>query len=109
MNQYPEAIQVELDRALQAKQAKNEGKTRASCRRAVGAAVKLWLKEQAEPPAWGQSAIVQLRTLVGEASVPVAVRHAAARLSTTVAEDHTLPFDNDPIEDAEIIIKHFVK
>ncbi len=107
--QYPETVQVELDRALLATQEKNDGKARASCRRAVGAAVKLWLKDQAEPPEWGRSAIGQLRTLVGEASVPAAVRHAAARLSTSVAEDHTLPFDNDPIEDAEIIIRHFVK
>jgi len=109
MSHYPESVQIELDRALQAKANQNAGRTRAACRRAVGAAVRLWLKDQAEPPAWGRSAIGQLRTLVGEASVPAAVRHAAARLSTSVDEDHTLPFDNDPVEDAEIIIKHFVK
>lgn len=108
MSQYPEAVQVELDRAKQAQEEKNGGKARVSCRRAVGAAVRLWLKDQAEPPAWGQSAISQLRTLVGEPSIPATVRHAAARLSTTVDKEHNLPFDNDPLEDAEIIIRHFV-
>lgn len=109
MSQYPEAIQVELDRARQAQAEKNDGKARVCCRRAVGAAVRLWLKEQPEPPAWGQSAISQLRTLVDEPSIPATVRHAAARLSTTVDKEHNLPFENDPLEDAEIIIKYFIK
>jgi hypothetical protein len=63
---------------------------------------------QAEPPARGRSAIVQLRILMDEASIPANVRYAAARLSTTIDKDHTLPFKNDPVEDAEII-KYFAK
>ncbi len=104
---YPADVQLELDRAAEALAEKNEGKARVCCRRAAGAAIRLWLAAQTEPPAWGQMAITQLRTLAQESSVPPAVQQAAARLSTTVAKDHTLPFDESPVDDALIIIKHF--
>jgi hypothetical protein len=105
---YPLEIQTELDRAEKALAEKNEGLTRVCCRRAAGAAIRRWLAAQPQPPAWGTAAITQLRTLVDEETVPTSVRNAAARLSTTVAKDHTLPFDNNPIDDARIIIQHFV-
>jgi hypothetical protein len=106
---YPDDIQLELDRAAQAKQEQNDGKLRVCCRRAAGAAIRLWVDAQDAPPAWGRSAIVQLRTLVTEETLPASIRNAAARLSTTIAKDHTLPFEDDPIEDAEVIIRHFVR
>lgn len=105
---YPKDIQSELDRATQALTEKNDGLARVCCRRAAGAAIRRWLVTQAQPPAWGRAAIMQLRTLADEESVPAPVRNAAARLSTTVAKDHTLPFDNSPVADAVIIIRHFV-
>lgn len=104
---YPTEIQTELDRAAQALSEQNEGMVRVCCRRAAGAAIRRWLGTQAQPPTWGKAAITQLRALVAEESVPASVRNAAARLSTTVAKDHTLPFDDSPIDDALIIIRHF--
>ena len=103
----PADVQLELDRAAQARSENNDGKVRVCCRRAVGAAIRRWLAAQSDPPAWGQLAITQLRTLADAASVPAEVRRAAARLSTTVAADHTLPFDESPIDDALVIIHHF--
>jgi hypothetical protein len=105
---YADDIQLELERAVQAMEEDNDGKARVCCRRAAGAAIRHWLGKQEAPPAWGHSAIVQLRTLATETTLPAAVQHAAARLTTTVAIDHSVPFENDPIEDAEIIIRHFV-
>jgi len=100
-------VQLELDRAGEALAEKNEGKARVCCRRAAGAAIRQWVAKQPQPPAWGQMAITQLRTLAEETAVPAEVQHAAARLSTTVAKDHTLPFEDSPLEDALIIIRHF--
>jgi uncharacterized protein (UPF0147 family) len=101
-------VELELDRAAQALADNNIPRERVCCRRAAGAAIRQWVAQQAEPPAWGRMAITQLRTLAEEDAVPAEVRWAAARLSTTVSEDHTLPFDNDPVDDALIIIRHFV-
>lgn len=104
---YSSEVQLELDRAAQALADNNVPRQRVCCRRAAGAAIRQWLAHQNEPPAWGRMAITQLRTLAEETSVPSSVRWAAARLSTTVSEDHSLPFDNDPVDDALIIIRHF--
>ncbi len=104
---YQEEIQKELARAQTALEAKNEGKVRVCCRRAAGVAIRHWLANQPEPPAWGRSAIVQLKVISGVESLPAPVRNAAARLTTSVAKDHTVPFDESPIDDALIIIKHF--
>ncbi len=106
--QYPDDIQKELSRARAALEEQNDGKARAGCRRAAGAAIRRWLARQPVPPQWGPTAIAQLRTIANLESVPAPVRHAAARLSTTVAKDHTLPFDNSPVEDALIVVRHFV-
>ncbi len=111
---YPDDIQSELDRAAKALAEKNDGLARVCCRRAAGAAIRRWLSNQPAPPAWGTAAIAQLRSIAesrpaGEVgSVPAAVRRAAARLSTTVAKDHTLPFDDSPVDDARIIADHFL-
>lgn len=103
----PADIQLEMDRAAQARSDNDDGKVRVCCRRAAGAAIRRWLAAQSDPPAWGQMAVTQLRTLADAASVPAEVRRAAARLSTTVAADHTLPFADSPIDDALVIIRHF--
>jgi hypothetical protein len=103
----PDDIQLELDRAWLARSQDNHGRVRVCCRRAAGAAIRRWLAAQTAPPDWGRMAITQLRLLADSAVAPGEVQRAAARLSTTVSEDHTLPFDEDPIEDALAIIRHF--
>jgi len=105
--QFQADVQTELDRARAALDEKNDGKARVCCRRAAGAAIRLWLARQPAPPEWGQTAITQLRTLADQDSLPAPVRRAAARLSTTVSKEHTLPFDESPLDDALVIIRHF--
>ncbi|MBI3243677.1 MAG: hypothetical protein HYZ49_15440 [Chloroflexi bacterium] len=100
-------IQRELDRAQKALDEKNEGMARACARRAAGEAIRGWLARQTQPPAWGASAVTRLRAVAADEKVPEAVRAAAARISATVSRDHTLPFAENPIEDALLIIRHF--
>jgi hypothetical protein len=107
MTTYSDDIERELDWARQALADDNKGRMRVCCRRAAGAAIRGWLRRQTEPPEWGRMAITQLRTIAEAQSLPPEVRRAAARLSTTVDEDHNLPFDESPIEDALIIIRNF--
>jgi hypothetical protein len=38
-------------------------------------------------------------------TTPDELRAAAQRLTTRVAEDHSLPFKEDPISDAEMIVR----
>ena len=100
-------IQRELDRARKALAEKNQGMVRVCARRAAGAAIRGWMVRQSQPPAWGSSAIIQLRAVAADESLPEPVRAAAARVSTTVSQDHTVPFDENPIVDARLIIEHF--
>jgi hypothetical protein len=46
----------------------------------------------------------QLARLQADHQAPAEVRAAAARLTTKVDFDHQLPFDDDPLVDAERIL-----
>ncbi len=94
-------IQKELNRARAAQQEGNAGMARVCARRAAGIAIR---KSKGQ----GGSAVEQLRGLARDESAPELIRQAAARLCATVQEDHTLPFDENPIQDAERIIGHFL-
>lgn len=108
---YPEEIEKELERAVQALEENNDGMARVCARRAVGAAVRQWGARQPWPPAWvakGRGAVTQLRALAVDETIPSKIREAAVRLSATVDRDHKLPFNESPIDDALIIIRHLV-
>ena len=100
-------IQRELDRAQKALEEKNEGMVRVCARRAAGAAIRGWMSWQAQPPAWGASAVTRLRAVAADETLPEQVRAAARRISTTVSHDHTIPFAENPIDDARLIIQYF--
>lgn len=107
---YPEEIRKELDRAARALEEKNEGMARVCSRRAAGAAIRQWTGAREGIPAWadvGRDVVKQLRALAVDESFPAAVRDAAARLSTTVDENHALPFEQSPLDDARLIIANF--
>jgi len=108
---YPEEIQKELERAVKALEEDNDGMARVCARRAVGAVIRQWGARQPRPPVWvakGRSAVTQLRALAVDEAISSKIREAAVRLSATVDRDHKLPFDESPIDDALIIIRHFV-
>jgi hypothetical protein len=101
----PSRINHELTLAREAQQAANPGRARVCARRAAGWAVRAWYQAR-EGSGWGGDAMKQLTRLGADGTVPEAVRQAAGRLLTKVDLDHSLPFDDDPVEDAERIIAH---
>ncbi len=92
-------IQKELDHARAAQQKGNAGMARVCARRAAGIALR---KSQGKRG----SAVEHLRALAKDASAPESIRQAAERLGATVQKDHTVPFDENPIQDAELIVAH---
>jgi len=93
-------IQAELAYARAAREHGNEGRARVSARRAAGWAVDAFLSRSAEPPYRGAF------DLLGwlERNGPAELRPPAARLRQQVTKDHRLPHDEDPLEDAELIV-----
>jgi len=98
-------IAAELERGRAAQAAGQAGRARVCARRAAGLAIKAWYQARAGG-LWGGDALTQLRRLQAEAAVPDGVRAAAGRLTTTVDGDHALPFADDPLVDAGLIIDY---
>lgn len=98
-------IADELARGREAQAAGNAGQARVCARRAAGLALKAWYQAR-DDVFWGGDALTQLLRLQAESAVPEAVRAAAARLTTKVDFDHALPFTDDPLTDAALIIAY---
>jgi len=98
-------IERELAAAEAARKAANEGKARVCARRAVALATEAWL-ERLPARRWHGDAMEHLRQIQQDASLPLPIRQAAERLSTTVTRRHAAPFATDPIGDARLIIAH---
>lgn len=98
-------IDKELTGAREALKSGNNGKARVCSRRAAGQAIA-WFLSAYPHERWGADAMNQLSNLKEDESFPKAVRDAAVRLTTKISERFTYPFTNDPIEDAQLIIKH---
>lgn len=96
-------IAAELERGRAAQAAGNAGLARVCARRAAGLAIKAWYLAR-DGGRWGGDALKQLARLQAEAAAPEAVRAAAGRLTTKVDFDHALPFADDPLVDAGLII-----
>lgn len=99
-------IEQELAAAEAAWKDTNEGKARVCARRAVARATEEWM-ERLPARRWRGDAMEHLRQIQRDASFPLPVRQAAARLSTKVIRQQTAPFTTDPIGDATLIIAHF--
>ncbi|MGH2523812.1 MAG: hypothetical protein ACRDH2_15005, partial [Anaerolineales bacterium] len=66
-----EAIEKELARAQEAREAGNEGQARVCARRAAGLAIRAWY-QQRDGPGWGGDAMKQLGRLQADERVPEA-------------------------------------
>jgi len=98
-------IEQELVTAEVAWKDGNEGKARVCARRAVALATAAWLPRLPDPP-WRGDAMAHLRQLQQQPSLPLPIRQAAERLSTTVTRRHAAPFTTDPIGDARVIVAY---
>jgi hypothetical protein len=97
-------IRREFEDAEQARIEGNEGRARVCARRAAGWAVSFTrsLNEEREIET---NAYEMLQWLAQQADTPDDVRASAARLTARVSLDHTLPFPEDPLEDARMIVE----
>jgi hypothetical protein len=108
MAQFPDkdlqnVIRQELQAAKQSREQGNEGKARVCARRAAGwAAESIYDGEQHLPESNAYRFLIWFRE---QDDLPAELRKAADRLTTRVREDFSLPFDQDPIEDAELIVE----
>lgn len=101
-------INVELTRAKKALEEGNIGMVRVCARRACGISISFWLQHNLHS-GYGESAMNQLKSIQNDESVPAKIKDAARRLSTYVSDQTTLPISDNPVGDAELIIKHFLE
>jgi hypothetical protein len=98
---------AELRIGEEAKRGGNIGKARVCARRGCALAIDLWLNDKSEK-VWGQSAISKLRNLQEDQSIPISIRDAAKRLNTKVDMQFDKGYEEDPIDDAKLIIEYFL-
>ncbi len=98
-------IEQELTKAAEGLQSGNDGMARVCARRAIAIASQHWAEER-NLPAWRGDAMHQLRQIQGETTFPLAVREAAQRLLTKVADQAKAPMTEEPITDARIVLNY---
>lgn len=97
-------VYAELEAAQHAREQGNEGKARVCARRAAGWAIGLVHGNYAEsekPP----NAYHLLQWFSSKEDATENLRQAAKRLTTRITPAHTLPHPQDPLEDAQIIVR----
>ncbi len=97
----------ELDNGIKALNLGNVGKARVCARRACYVIIDFWLKDHKEFK-WGNNAVRLLEGVRDENSFPDDIRNAAKRLITKVDQNFTTGFEENPIEDARLIITYFL-
>jgi len=101
-----EQVAAELARALQAVQAGNHAKSRVCARRAAGWSLGGPPATRAGGPEGRPGNAYQaLQSAAMDESLPPHIRLAASRLTARVDEAFSLPFEQDPLEDALEIIR----
>lgn len=96
-------VQEEILLAKQSRREGNEGRARVCARRAAGAAVQGYLKDQGEPQ---ESAIQSLAKLKQLVTLPDRVGEAVGWLLRHVDEEFNLPPEVDLIQEALIVINY---
>jgi hypothetical protein len=101
-------IAVERARALSAREEGNEGKVRVCARRAAGIAVAHWHERHGRDHR-GRDALSLLKGLREDPAAPPEVREAAGRLTARVTPEFTSPHGEDPLDDADIVIRRLLE
>ena len=96
------SIEAELRQAADAIARGNDGMARVCARRASGTALRAWSRAKgiSAPP----DAQSLLKLASSDPGLPAEIRQAAERLSTSVADRDSLPFSDDPVGDAMLIV-----
>jgi hypothetical protein len=97
-------VYAELEAALKARRAGNEGMARVCARRAAGWAighVHQRLPNKGQKP----NAYQLLRWYGSRKDAPAALRQAALRLTRRITKEHEHPHRKDPLEDAEALVR----
>lgn len=97
----------ELDAGLKAIKLGNQGKARVCARRACAAIIDFWLKDHKEFK-WGNHAIGFLEGIRDENSLPENIRRAAERLTAKVDKNFSTGYNENPLDDAKLIIEFFL-
>jgi hypothetical protein len=94
---------MELERAAAARRGGREGRARVSARRAAGWSIAPFYRRATgeTPPS---NALALLRWLRDATGAPEDLRAAAARLTVPVDTDHRLPHQEDPLDDARLLV-----
>lgn len=100
-------IAEELEAALRARRGGNEGKARVCARRAAGWAVGYAFEDTfaGKPTA---NAYLLLQWLADHQGAAPDLRSAADRLTARIDEEHELPYPEDPLEDANLIVERLM-
>lgn len=99
-----EIVKRELEAAQHARRDGNEGRARVCARRAAGWAV-LNRRRARHEDTDEQNALRALMWLAHQEDTPEALAAAARRLTTRIRPDYSLPFEQDPLEDARAIVQ----
>jgi hypothetical protein len=103
-NSLLDRIKLELDQADLLRAQGREGRARVCARRAAGWAVAVF-RQQRSGVETHPNAYHQLRWVQKLEDMPIELRKAADRLTTHVTLSHELPHREDPLKDAEIIVR----
>ena len=103
LNEDNEKVEEELCQASHWRTEGNEGRARVCARRAAGWAVGNYRRRSSHVDV-DDDAYKHLIWLKDQADKDQHLREAADRLCTKVREDFELPHDEDPLEDARVII-----
>ena len=101
-------MQIEFDRAVQARARGNEGQARVCARRAAGIAIREYLTRQAiRPPS--SSAYDLLNLIKDDPDLSSDLKQIADHLTLRVTEEFKLPVDADLIAEARTFCEDLLK
>ena len=101
-------IQIELDRANQARAKGNEGQARVCARRAAGIAIREYLTRRGTHIS-STSAYDLLNLLKEDSLLPPNLKLVAAHLTLRVTEEFKLPVEADLIAEARILCEWLLR
>lgn len=102
MNDFPEEITLEFEKAAQARANNNEGQARVCARRVAGIAIRKYLNRQGIRPR-NTSAYDLLNFIKEDPHLPPDLKLVADHLTLRVTEEFKLPVEADLVQEARLL------